>query len=111
MRDYPNLDNLVQEHLTDLVQRFDEDPFYSRVKYAREALAVLADLRDLGGWIKADLYPEDEARLREAAAEDDAINEEVAAMIVRGCTPELGHLTGRDHRWQECPVYHNEEGE
>lgn len=68
MRDYPNLDNLVQLHLTDLVERFNETPTYTRVEHAREALAILGELRDMGGWILGDLDPADEARLREAVA-------------------------------------------
>lgn len=25
------------------------------------------------------------------------------------CTDDTGHLPGSDHRWQECPTYHDEE--
>lgn len=25
------------------------------------------------------------------------------------CTAETGHLPGSDHRWQECPTYHEAE--
>lgn len=39
-------------------------------------------------------------------AEDDEDEPEEESAT---CTAETGHLPGQDHRWQECPTYHDAE--
>ena len=36
----------------------------------------------------------------------DAFEDE---LTVLDCTPENGHMPGADHRWQECPTYHEDD--
>ena len=38
---------------------------------------------------------------------DAAINAVRISRETETCTPVTGHLPGSDHRWQECPTYHD----
>jgi hypothetical protein len=51
-----------------------------------------------------------------AAARDYILAEKVSTLEAEPveptprCTSETGHRVGADHRWQECPTYHEDAG-
>lgn len=45
----------------------------------------------------------------QATAQPETEDGTGAAEQEKTCTWETGHLTGQDHRWQECPTYSDDE--